>query len=471
MPITTAFLFLSACCISLLLTPLCRDLFLRRGWVDLPDNVRKLHSRPVPRSGGIAVMLACAFALLAGYLLRPSGVVLYIQHRVLLTAVLPATVAIFLVGIADDLMNLRPRYKLVGQFAASMFTVLMGARLNLPHLPIWLNIAISLVWLLACTNAINLIDGLDGLAGGVSLLALLTTLGVAVIQHNYGLLLATAPLAGALLGFLRYNFAPASIFLGDAGSLTIGFLLGCLGMVWSANSGNGVNLLGPLIALALPLMDVLLAIFRRYLRGVPIFRADRGHIHHRILAMGFSPRTATLILYGCCTVFAMLALLQSFDQHRYDNLVLALFLFVVLFGVRRLRYVEFTAMRQMLQRGTFRTVLTEEIHLQEIRSELAQAVTAEECWKAVRRMCENAQVSHLTLHIIGREFQYRNDRLEGEATYSITLPLGGNSSLSLTSPLRKAPGMLNRNLYQIQDLLLERVQVLREDTTPTRKAA
>ena len=462
-------LFFSACAISLLLTPILRDVFIRQKWVDLPDNVRKLHSRPIPRSGGIVVMLSCALVLLAGYLLRPSGVVFYIQHRVLLTAVLPATLVIFLVGIADDLVNLRPRYKLLGQCAAALFTVLMGARLNLPHLPVWLSIAVSLLWLLACTNAINLIDGMDGLAGGVSLLALLTTLGVAVLHHNAGLLLATAPLAGALLGFLRYNFAPASVFLGDAGSLTIGFLLGCLAMVWSASSGDGINLLGPLIALALPLVDVLLAIFRRYLRGVPIFRADRGHIHHRVLALGFSPRNATLILYGCCLIFALLALLQSIDQRHFDLMVLALFVLIVLFGVHRLRYVEFSALRQMLQRGTFRTILLEEIHLQEIRSELAAAMTPEDCWKAIRPMCENAQVSQLTLQLVGCEFRYRNDRLEGEAIYSMHLPLGEESSLFLTSPVRKTSGMLNRNIYQIQCLLQEKVLVLSGKPALTQK--
>ncbi len=465
-----AALLFSSFLASLLLTPGIRDLFLKLGLVDLPDDQRKLHDHPTPRSGGIAIMLACAVAFAAAYLLRPAGSVINIQHRVLITAVFPATLLIFAIGVADDLFDMRPRYKLFGQCLAAVFAVSLGAHLTLPYLPLWLSALISILWLLACTNAVNLIDGMDGLASGVSLLAAGTTLVVALLHHNYGLMLATAPLVGALLGFLRYNFAPASVFLGDAGSLTIGFILGCLGMVWSTHS-VGLGLLGPLLALALPLIDVTLAISRRYLRRVPIFKADRGHIHHRILALGFSTRRATLILYGCCLVFAGLALLQSFGRQEFDIVILALFLIIILLGVHRLEYVEFRAVRQVLQNGALRNIVADEITMQELRHALSSSSTAEECWRALHKLYEDPHISEVTMHIGGREFKYVNEIMSGEPTYSVYLPLGEGSGLALSGSLHNPPRAMSTRLHQIHAVLKERVRTFENASHIVKKAA
>lgn len=464
-----ATLFFSSCLVSLLVTPVIRDLFLRLGLVDLPDE-RKLHAQPTPRSGGIAIMLSCAASFCIAYLLRPEGAVISIQHRVLMTAVLPATVLIFAIGIADDLLDLKPRYKLLGQFVASAFAISMGAHLTLPHVPFWLNAAISMMWLLACTNAVNLIDGMDGLASGVSLLAAGTTLAVALLHGNYGLMLATAPLVGALFGFLRYNFAPASVFLGDAGSLTVGFILGCLGMVWSTHTA-GLGLLGPLLTLALPLLDVTLAISRRFLRRVPIFKADRGHIHHRILALGFSTRRATLILYGCCLVFASLALLQSVGKREIDIIILALFIVIILLGVHRLEYVEFRAVRRVLQNGALRNVVADEINMQELRHALVGASTAEDCWHALRHVCEDPNISEVTMQIVGLEFRHVNQNLEGESTYSVYLPLGEGNGLALSGSLHDPPRAMTTRLYQLHTVLKEKVNAFEAGTHIVKRAA
>ena len=277
-------------------TPLVRNLFVRYGKMDHPDSDRKFHAEAVPRSGGIGIMLAyfASFGLM--YLLLPSGVSLYVNHHALLRAVLPATALMFLVGLADDLFDLKPKHKLAGQVVAVGVAVSLGARLTLVHGPAWLGVVLSVMWLLACTNAVNLIDGMDGLATGVGLTATLTTMLVALLSGNMGLAMATAPLAGALFAFLRYNFSPASVFLGDSGSLSIGFLLGCLGLVWDSHAGM-LGMVGPLMTMALPLVDVSLSILRRFLRRRPIFQGDRGHIHHRVLALGFTR--------WCCTAAAL----------------------------------------------------------------------------------------------------------------------------------------------------------------------
>ncbi len=464
-----AALIFSSFLISLILTPIVRNLFLKHGIVDVPDLVRKSHPHPTPRSGGIAIMLACAASLGCGYLLLPAGAVLYIQHRLLLTAVLPTTLIIFAVGVADDFMDLRPKYKLLGQFVAAVSAVLLGAHLTLPHGPYWLSAIISVIWLLACTNAVNLIDGMDGLATGVSLLAAATTLAAGMLHHNFGLMLATAPLVGALLGFLRYNFAPASVFLGDAGSLTIGFLLGCFGMIWSSHA-DGANLFGPLLALALPLIDVTLAISRRYLRRVPIFKADRGHIHHRVLALGFSTKHATLILYGCCLIFAGLALIESFNRRELDIGVLVVFGVMILLGVRRLEYVEFRAVRRVLQNGALRNIVADEINMQELRHALMAASTAEDCWQALSRVCEDPHISQVTLRILGLEWKHKNVLRSGEPVYSVHLPLGEGDSLTLSGSIHHTPRLMTTRLHQLHAALREKIEVL-EASHRVQKAA
>ena len=168
-------------------------------------------------------------------------------------------------------------------------------------------IPLTILWLIACTNAINLIDGLDGLASGVALFATLAALSAAAVQGNIGLMLAAVPLAGCLVGFLRYNFNPASVFLGDSGSLTIGFLLGCFAVIWCQKSATLIGMAAPLIALSLRLWMSAYPFSPRFISDQVHFTADRGHIHHRLLAQGLQPRRAALLLYGVCGVAAIVA--------------------------------------------------------------------------------------------------------------------------------------------------------------------
>ena len=218
------------------------------------------------------------------------------------------------IGLLDDLFDLRAWIKLLGQLAAAGLACVGGVRiLSIGGAPTdaWWNIPLTILWLLACMNAFNLVDGLDGLAAGVGLFATLTVFAAAMMQHNMVLAVATFPLAGALLAFLCYNFNPATIFLGDSGSLLIGFLLGCYAAIWSNKSATLLGMTAPLMALSIPLLDVALAIVRRFLRHQPIFAADRGHIHHRLLDRGFTPRRVVLVLYGLCGLAAAFSLLQG----------------------------------------------------------------------------------------------------------------------------------------------------------------
>ncbi|MGH9661389.1 MAG: MraY family glycosyltransferase, partial [Bryobacteraceae bacterium] len=381
------FLALSALGVALALTPLVRNLFLRAGLVDHPDQHRKTHARPIPRVGGISIAVAYAAAFLLLMATPLSGGALLADHLPLVWKLLPAAGLVFATGLVDDLAGLRPRQKLAGLAAAAIAAWWAGARITaiagvgLGDAP---SLALTLVWLVGCANAFNLIDGVDGLAAGIGLFATLTSLVAALLHGNWALALATAPLAGALLGFLRYNFNPASIFLGDCGSLLIGFLLGCYGVLWSQKSATLLGMTAPLMVMAIPIADVLLSIARRFLSHQPIFGADRGHIHHRLLDRGLTPKVVALTLYAVCGLGAVFSLLASVSGNRYPGLLLILFSGAVWMGVRHLGYVEFAVARRVFLGGPLRRLLGEQIRLQRLEQAIQNAVTPTDCWLAIR---------------------------------------------------------------------------------------
>ncbi|HZY73976.1 MAG TPA: MraY family glycosyltransferase, partial [Edaphobacter sp.] len=377
---------LSAFLIALFLTPLCRNLCLRLGCVDQPDDRRKLHSRPIPRVGGV-VIIAASFASIGVLALSlPQGGRGVTEAAPLAWRLIPAVLVVFATGLLDDLVTLRPWQKLVGEFAAAVLACWGGVHLHFATyaLPLWLSIPLTIFWLIGCTNAFNLIDGVDGLATGVGLFATLTTLVAALMQGNFGLAIATVALAGALLGFLRYNFNPATIFLGDCGSLSVGFLLGCYGVIWSQKTITMLGMTAPLMALAIPLLDTGLAIARRVLRRQPIFTGDRGHIHHRLLDRGLTPRHVALLLYAVCGVAAGFSLLLSVTDSQITGLVVILFCTAAWLGVQHLGYVEFNLAGRLILPGTFLRVLNAQLLLRTLEDNLKAAETAAECWSIIR---------------------------------------------------------------------------------------
>ncbi len=221
----------------------------------------------------------------------------------------------------------------------------------------------------------------------------------ALIQGNFALAVATVPLAGALLGFLRYNLNPASIFLGDCGSLLIGFLLGCFGVIWSQKSATLLGMAAPIVALTVPVLDVALSIARRYMRQQPIFSADTGHLHHRLLAMGLGPRHVALVLYAVGGLGAACSLLQGLTSIRFGGAAIVLFCIVVWFGVRQLKYVEFGVARRMLMTGEFRRMLKVNIRLQMFQEAVARSATGEECWPLIMEACRDFGFTSVQLQV------------------------------------------------------------------------
>jgi UDP-GlcNAc:undecaprenyl-phosphate/decaprenyl-phosphate GlcNAc-1-phosphate transferase len=425
--------------LSLILTPIFRDVFRSYGVVDQPDGGRKLHKHPIPRVGGIAI----AFAYVACFFIVPLLSSNPFEDKLsLVWNLLPAVAVIFVVGVIDDLFGLKPWQKIIGQVGASGLAYWAGVRIMdvvgfSTHS--WWSLPVTILWLLTCTNAFNLVDGMDGLAAGVGLFATLTIFLAAILHGNTPLAMATFPLAGCLLGFLFYNFNPATIFLGDSGSLLIGFLLGCYGVIWTQKSATLLGMTAPLMALSIPLIDVGLAVVRRALKRQPIFSADRGHIHHRLLDRGLTPRRAVLILYGICSLVAVFSLLQSVvSNDRLSGVIIVLFCAVAWVGIQYLGYAEFSVAGRMLFRGDFQRTLKAQLDLNALEKRIGGAKTLEECWQAVLDGSANFGFCCLRMETPGHVFEGAYPETMESARWSCRVPLGGTGFIEFSRDFESA---------------------------------
>jgi UDP-GlcNAc:undecaprenyl-phosphate GlcNAc-1-phosphate transferase len=367
--------------VGLLLTPIVRDIFRTYEIVDRPDG-RKVHKHPIPRIGGIPIAIACVYTLYHyGSVNAPLMEVL--------AKLGPGVTVVFLTGLFDDFLNLRPLVKLAGQILGSCLVFFMGLRIESVagfDVPLLVSFPLTLLWLLLCTNALNLIDGLDGLCAGTGLLASLILLLAGYMHGIVPLTLVTAPLVGALIAFLCYNFNPATVFLGDSGALTIGFLLGCYGMIWTQKSTTILSFLVPLLALSIPLLDLSLAVVRRFLRNQPIFGADRDHIHHRLLDRGLTPRRAVFFLHIFTLLVGGLALLMlTSTGGRHYNIVLLVVLGIAWVGIRELRYAEFDMAGRFLFGGQLQRNLQGRLRLEQLRASLTRCSSEDAWWETIRK--------------------------------------------------------------------------------------
>ena len=344
-----------AVCSSAALTFVVREFARRAGLVD-PCSERKVHVHPVPRIGGVAIVLSGALAL-AGTVALFGSHMLAANGRGLAT-VIGGALAVHVLGLIDDIRPMRARWKFLAQMAIACGVFFAGLRVTTLSLPfvgtVELGLAVGMVftviWFVGITNAFNLIDGLDGLAAGAALFALTTMFVVASLNGLIGAATVTIILAGATVGFLCFNFHPASIFLGDSGSLFLGFMLAGIGLLGSQKSPTVIAVAIPIVSLGLPVLDTTLAVLRRFLRGQPIFTADRAHIHHRLLSFGHSPRNVALLLYGACALLGLGGMLLVNDS-AYVAVVLLVIGLGVGLAVQRLRYYEFEELARVLKRG------------------------------------------------------------------------------------------------------------------------
>ncbi len=407
------FLAAASFALSLLLTPLFRNAALRLRLVDEPDHHRKIHSVPIPRIGGVAIAVSVVGAFCLLFLFRLKAGLIISAELPFALRLLPAVTVIFAVGLIDDIFQVRPLIKLAAQIVAAILAWESGIHLSsigMHNFPVIMSFLLTIVWIVACSNAMNLIDGVDGLAAGVGLVASVTTLIAALLHHHLELAFATMPLVGALLGFLRFNFSPASVFLGDCGSLTLGFLLGCYGVAWSEKSTTVLSMVAPLIVLFVPLLDASLAIVRRFLRQQPIFGADRGHIHHKLLSQGLPPWRVALILYGFCGLAGVAGLILTATQVPYHSFVVIIVLLIAWLAIQHLGYSELGVAGRVVFGGGFHRLLNGQLNLAKFEQELMASETLDDILQLLCRDSPEFGFSVIELRIDG-ELQLRRTGL------------------------------------------------------------
>lgn len=324
--------FIIALVVSYLLTPGVKKVAIKVGAVDRP-NARKVHTHVIPRLGGLAIYIGFMAAVLFCVPL----------HHELIGMLLGCT-AIVAIGIWDDICNIPARVKLVGQIAAACIPVAFGIQIewltnpfgDILVLPEVIAIPVTIFWIIGFTNTVNLIDGLDGLAAGVAFIASISMFLLAVNLNQFLPALIIVSMAGAALGFLQYNFNPAKIFMGDTGSMLLGYTLAVSAVLGLVKTAATVALVVPIIALGLPILDTTFAIIRRRMSGVPIFQPDKGHLHHRLLALGMTQKQAVLIMYFVSMMLGIVALFVANVSYQMGIVTVLVVLAVIIYSAKRI---------------------------------------------------------------------------------------------------------------------------------------
>lgn len=313
--------FVLALIVAFSFTPVVRKISFSVGAVDVPKDSRRMHNKPIARLGGLAIFAGFIVSLMFGIIgtyLNISGIV---PDRELL-GLLAGAVIIVALGVIDDIKQLGPKIKLLVQIIAALTCVLIsGTRIvnitnpfvesGTTQFSDFVSYPLTIIWIVGVTNAVNLIDGLDGLAAGVSSISYLSLFFVSLITGDVDSALITVILAGSTLGFLPYNFNPAKIFMGDTGATFLGFTLSIISIQGMLKSYAALSIAVPLLVLGLPLFDTLSTIFRRVLNRKPIMQADRGHLHHKLIDMGYSHKQTVLVMYTLSATLGLSAIVLA----------------------------------------------------------------------------------------------------------------------------------------------------------------
>ncbi|THE12308.1 undecaprenyl/decaprenyl-phosphate alpha-N-acetylglucosaminyl 1-phosphate transferase [Bacillus timonensis] len=290
---------------SILVTPLVKKLAFKIGATDKP-NKRKVHQKIMPRLGGLAIYISF---LIGFFILQPESPYKY--------PILIGSIIIIITGILDDMYEISAKWKLFGQLAAAGILIFNGVDVEIVNLPFigqidlgFMTIPLTLLWIVGVTNAINLIDGLDGLAAGVSAIALITISGMAIIKGDVFVMMLGIIVIASTLGFLIYNFHPAKIFMGDTGALFLGYMIAVLSLLGFKNV-TFISFIVPIIILGVPISDTFFAIIRRIINKQPLSAPDKSHLHHCLLRIGYSHRKTVLLIYGMSALFGLVAIVFS----------------------------------------------------------------------------------------------------------------------------------------------------------------
>ncbi|MBM7622891.1 MraY family glycosyltransferase [Sporohalobacter salinus] len=327
--------FLIAIILTYASTPIIERIARRVGAVDHP-NARRVNQHSVVNLGGLAIYVGVIAAILF---------TVGINFKIL--GVIVSSTLMLIIGLVDDLKGIAPTSKLMWQIIASLLLISFGIKIEFVTNPFGgmfylgaLSIPFTVFWLVAITNTVNLIDGLDGLAAGVSTIAALTLLVVAIQETELLVIVLTLSVAGSCLGFLQYNFNPAQIFMGDTGSLFLGFLLASISVIGALKSAAAMTLVVPILALGVPIFDTLFAIIRRRQNGQPLFEADKGHIHHRLLDLGLNHKEAVVVVYLISLSLGLIAIGVNGASEFQAFGTLGILVVILFFGFLKLEVTE-----------------------------------------------------------------------------------------------------------------------------------
>lgn len=321
--------FISAVIISFIMTPPARMLAIKVGALDVPKDARKIHNKPMPYFGGLAIYVSIIACM-----------VVYMPHTSTNLHIIAGATLIVLTGIVDDMYDMPAKVKLLMQIIAALIAIKGGVQIHFITNPLsetgmsylfnGLSYIITLIWLVGITNTINLIDGLDGLASGVASIAATTLLFTASKMGHDFIVMQCAIIAGASLGFLPFNFNPAKIFMGDTGSMLLGYMLAVTSVSGMIKSVAAVALAVPIFALGLPIFDTTFAIIRRYINKKPIMEADKDHLHHKLMKSGLNQRQTVLIMYFISMMLGIVSVTIA-DTDPFTGIIVATIVVIAVF--------------------------------------------------------------------------------------------------------------------------------------------
>lgn len=334
-----------AAAISCAMTPAAIRIAPKIGAMDIPKDARRMHSRPIPRFGGLAMMLG-----------TEAGLWFFCHRDPKVWVIMLGGLFIYMVGIVDDLRGIPAKLKFLLQIACAVVIYVGGIQINFIRNPLhqseyiafpaFVSFIITVLWVVGITNTVNLIDGLDGLAAGVAAIASASIAYTAVLSGQFGVGLAMLAVTGAALGFLPFNFHPAKIFMGDSGSLFLGFMIAAISILGSTKGATLIATIVPFLVLGLPIFDTAFAIIRRWVSGYPIMEADKGHLHHRIMATGIGQRRTVLIMYCITAIMGVIAIL--FVERNYVTCVILAVVAMVLICVF---IADHSTLKEIMQEG------------------------------------------------------------------------------------------------------------------------
>ena len=325
--------FVLAIVVSFSITPLVKRMAYKVGAIDVPKDERRMHKTPIPRLGGLAIFIAFLFAVL-----------IFVDIDKQFQGILLGAIMIVILGVMDDIMTLKALPKFLVQIAAAGVAVYHGCVIQFVSNPNvfseytylnlgWISVPLTIIWIVAITNAVNFIDGLDGLAVGVSAISTASLLVIALMVREWAICIILAALLGSCLGFIPYNMNPAKIFMGDTGATFLGFILACLSVQGLFKFYAVISFAVPFLVLGVPIFDICFAFLRRILKGQNPMKADRGHVHHRLIDMGFNQKQAVALSYMLTAILGLAAVLLTTSGELKALILIGAILIVGAFGI------------------------------------------------------------------------------------------------------------------------------------------